>query len=58
MLDYFNSALPNFGGNLFGDDSESKEFTTFVNALSDDQCCIFVTTVNAAFIIETETPEE
>ena len=52
MLNYFNSALDNFGETLFGDDSESNELATFVNALSDDQCGIFVTTVNEGCILE------
>ena len=52
MLDYFNSALDNFGEILFGADSESDELADFVNALADDKCDKFVATVNEGCLIE------
>ena len=52
MLNYFNSAIENFGETLFGDDSESNELGDFVNALTDAQCDTFVTTVNEGCILE------
>ena len=52
MLDYFNSALDNFGEILFGADSESDELADFVNALADEKCDKFVATVNEGCLIE------
>ena len=52
MMNYFNSAIENLGDILFGDDSESHELKTFVDALDDNKCNEFVTAVKEGMILE------